>query len=134
MEVDTHRELYPSLLRRIQSSVIDFLLILALMVAITQIAEQFEDFPVTLKIICFVLILLYEPICITVGCTLGNWITKIRVKQYEDENRKINFLQALIRYVIKVMLGWLSFITIHFNAEKRAIHDIVIGSVMIKVE
>jgi hypothetical protein len=34
---------------------------------------------------------------------------------------------------VKVMLGWLSFLTIHTNTEKRAIHDLFIGSVMIKL-
>jgi uncharacterized RDD family membrane protein YckC len=133
MEVTAQYEAYPSLLRRIQSSVIDFLLILALMVLITQLADQFDNFPSELRAVLFVLILLYEPLCITFGCTLGNYIMKIRVRQYEDENKRINLFQSIIRYTVKVMLGWLSFLTIHTNTEKRAIHDLFIGSVMIKL-
>lgn len=42
------------------------------------------------------------------------------------------YFQAIIRYIIKISLGWISFLTINSNYEKRAIHDFVAGSVVIK--
>lgn len=124
---------YPSLLQRIQSTVIDWLVILGLMVFFAQIANQIENIPVVVRGIFLGLILLYEPLCITFGCTLGNYLLKIRVRQNENELQKINIFQAVIRYVVKIFLGWISFVTIHANAKKRAIHDIAASSVMIKI-
>jgi uncharacterized RDD family membrane protein YckC len=68
----------------------------------------------------------------TLGCTLGNYLMKIRVKRFADNKRKINLLQAYIRFVVKVLLGWISFLTINSNKERRAIHDFVAGSVMLE--
>ncbi|MES1198207.1 MAG: RDD family protein, partial [Chitinophagaceae bacterium] len=68
----------------------------------------------------------------TLGFTLGNFIKGIRVRQYSNKVKRINIFQAILRYIFKIALGWLSFITIHSNPEKRAIHDFVSGSVMIK--
>jgi hypothetical protein len=101
MEVTAQYNGYPSLVRRMQSSVIDFLLIIALMVAITQLADQFDSFPNVLRAIFFVLILLFEPLCVTFGYTLGNYLIRIRVRQYDDENKRINLFQSIIRYAIK---------------------------------
>jgi uncharacterized RDD family membrane protein YckC len=66
------------------------------------------------------------------GATLGNYIKGIRVRQNGTVTQRINFFQAFIRYVFKMLLGWVSFLTIHSNPQKRAIHDIVAGSVMIR--
>jgi uncharacterized RDD family membrane protein YckC len=41
-------------------------------------------------------------------------------------------LQAFFRYVLKISLGWISFLTMHSNSQRRAIHDFAAGSVMIK--
>ena len=53
--------------------------------------------------------------------------------QHGSYTKKINILQALIRYILKVGLGWISFLTIHSNKERRAIHDFAAGSVMIEI-
>jgi uncharacterized RDD family membrane protein YckC len=66
------------------------------------------------------------------GATLGNYIKGIRVRQNGATGQRINFFQAFIRYVLKMLLGWISFLTIHTNPQKRAIHDIIAGSVMIR--
>jgi hypothetical protein len=34
--------------------------------------------------------------------------------------------------VLKTLLGWISFLTITRNTERRAIHDLVSGSVMVR--
>ena len=67
------------------------------------------------------------------GCTLGNYIKGIRVRKAADSTKRISFLQAIVRYPVKLTLGWLSFLTIHTNTKRRAIHDMASGSVMIKL-
>lgn len=124
-------EQYPSLLDRIQSAFIDTILILILIMTFFSISDKY-DLPNVVKMIFVGLLLAYEPIAMTIGCTLGNYIKRIRVKSYSDTTKRINILQAIIRYAIKMLLGWISFFTIHRSTKRRAIHDMISGSVMIK--
>lgn len=118
---------------RIQSTFIDTLFILLLMFAFANLLDKFETVPDWVRISLFVgLFILYEPICVTIGATLGNFIKGIRVRSIKDQTKKITLLQAFIRYPVKIGLGWISFLTINTNPHKRAIHDLVSGSVMIK--
>jgi uncharacterized RDD family membrane protein YckC len=128
------KEHYPYLSERIQSTFIDMLVIISMMLIFTSILDKFEDVPEWVRIILFVfLFIIYEPLCMSLGFTLGNYLKKIRVRKESDITKRINFFQAIIRYPVKVLLGWLSFITINNNSKRRAIHDLVSGSVMIKL-
>jgi cytochrome bd-type quinol oxidase subunit 2 len=125
---------YPKLIDRVQSTLIDTVFIVVLSLAFANILEKFDIVQVNVKIIIFAGIVIgYEPLCITFGTTLGNYIKGIRVRKNADPTKRINILQAFIRYPIKLLLGWVSFLTIGANAKRRAIHDIVSGSVMIKL-
>lgn len=126
---------YPELSERIQSSFIDGLFSIALIFACSAGLEKAGEVADEVRIGLFVLIFIaYEPVCTSLGCTLGNYIKGIRVRNVSNPSHKINFLQALIRYVVKIFMGWLSFITIHFNPQKRAMHDLAAGSLMIKLD
>ena len=124
---------YPSLTDRIQSLFIDTIVLIIAVVIFSQLLDKFENVPDWLRAVIFVIVFIaYEPVCLTVGCTLGNYVKGIRVKQFQDNTKRINFFQAIIRYIVKICLGWLSFLTIHSNPQKRAIHDMASGSVMIR--
>ncbi|MBP7558176.1 MAG: RDD family protein [Chitinophagaceae bacterium] len=125
---------FPSLKERVQSTFIDTLLIISLMFVAAAALDRFGPVPDWLRIVIFLTLwLVYEPLATSLGSTLGNYLMKIRVREYGKPNQRINFLLALVRYVIKFLLGWLSFITISTNPEKRAIHDLAAGSIMIKI-
>jgi uncharacterized RDD family membrane protein YckC len=125
---------YPSLSERVQSIFIDSIIIILLMFLFASILERFENPPDWIRIALFFGIWgVYEPLCMTLGCTAGNYLKKIRVRKHAVVVSKINIFQAYIRYITKFLLGWLSFITIHMNPEKRAIHDIFSGTVMVKL-
>lgn len=127
-------ETYPPLSDRIQSTFIDTLFIVGLMFVIAGILDKMDNPPDWLRIVLFVSIwLVYEPLATTLGATLGNYMKGIRVKQAENSTKRIGFLQALVRYIVKVALGWISFLTITGNPKRRAIHDMAVGSVMIKI-
>jgi len=124
---------YPNLLDRFQSTFIDSIFIVILMFASASILEKYEDPPDWIRIILFFAIwAVYEPVCTTLGFTIGNYIKGIRVRRVDNSSGKINIVQAFIRYLIKITLGWVSFITIHFNEERRAIHDLAAGSIVVK--
>ena len=126
-------EKYPLLGDRVQSTFIDTILIIVLMFVFASVLDRYENVPDWIRIALFVgLFAIYEPVCTTLGCTLGNYIKNIRVRRTNDSTKRINIIQALIRYIFKIGLGWISFLTINSNPQRRAIHDLVAGSVMIK--
>jgi uncharacterized RDD family membrane protein YckC len=99
----------------------------------SEILNSFENVPDFIRMILFSLILLYEPILTVFGATIGNEKMEIRVRSNANHAKKFNFFQAVIRVILKYLLGWLSFITLFFSDKGRTIHDYASGSIMIKV-
>lgn len=127
-------EQYPSILDRIKSTTIDTIIVIACMLLFTDILAGFESVPNWVKMILFLSLLMYEPLCITFGATLGNHKMNIRVRKAGDETKRINLFQALIRFILKYLFGWLSFITVFVSPKSRTIHDLFSGSVIIKIK
>lgn len=123
---------YPSILDRIKSTTIDTIIIIGFMYLASEILNTFENIPNYFRMIVFIGIWLYEPILTSFGATIGNDKMEIRVRSNSDYSKRINFFQAVIRFVIKILLGWLSFITVFSSKKSRTIHDYLSGSVMIK--
>jgi uncharacterized RDD family membrane protein YckC len=126
---------YPLLIKRIQSVFIDTVFIVGLMFLFSAILSSFEYVPDWVRMSVFILIwVVYEPLCISLGSTLGNYLMGLSVRKHNNLNERINLIRALMRYAFKMGLGWLSFLTIHRNSKRRAIHDLVAGSVMVHIE
>ena len=128
---------YAGLAKRIQSIFIDLFLMLAMMLIAAWVLDKINpeqlDKDEWIRAFLFIGIWgVYEPVSMTLGCTLGNYLMKIRVRKFENAGKKINLVQAYIRLIVKFFLGWLSFITIGFNKEKRAIHDLAAGTIVIE--
>lgn len=123
---------YPSLLDRTKCITIDTIIVIGIMFAFTEILHFFDEVDNWVKMVMFVLILMYEPLFTTFGATIGQDKMEIRVRKASDESKKINIIQAIIRFVFKYFLGWLSFVTLFTNKKKRAIHDIISGSIVIR--
>src|SRR5688572_8669665 len=121
---------YPTLSERVQSTFIDTVFIIALMFVFASVLERYENAPDWIRIALFFSIWgVYEPVCTSLGFTLGNYFKNIRVRRVSDISRKVNILQALIRYILKGLLGWISFLSMHLNPQRRAIHDFAAGSI-----
>ncbi|WP_346318521.1 RDD family protein [Chitinophaga sp. YIM B06452] len=108
---------YPVLLKRIQSTFADFLVIVLLMLMASKLLEALgEGAPAWINVVLFFVIWgVYEPFCTSYACTVGNLLAGIRVRDVTNPGKKIVIWRAYIRYVLKTCLGWLSFITIHSN-------------------
>jgi len=65
------------------------------------------------------------------GGTIGHFLIGIRVKRERKPEKNIIFPFALIRFVVKATLGWISLLTVSNNLKRKAIHDHMIGSVVI---
>lgn len=71
---------YPSMSDRIQSTFIDMLFIILLMFAGSEIMEKFEHVPDWIRMALFIgMWVIYEPLCTSLGATIGNYIKGIRV-------------------------------------------------------
>ncbi|MFN0035328.1 MAG: RDD family protein [Saprospiraceae bacterium] len=127
---------YPSLTTRFKSILIDTTIVFiggAYLASV--IFEKMGEVPNWWRVAALIgLFFVYEPVSQTLGCSLGNYVSGIRVRKASDETQRINILQAAVRFVLKLGLGWVSFLTIHSNPKRQAIHDTVAGTVMITVK
>lgn len=121
---------YPRLVRRYKALLIDGLLLLTTLIIIMLLVQDSEMRTTIMVSSGFILSLTYEPMLTAYSQTIGQWMMRIRVGRYGDPLEKISLINAYIRWFTKGLLGWLSFVTIHFNPENRAIHDIASDSVM----
>jgi len=122
---------YPSILRRYFSTFIDSLFIISLLIALGYVFQEQNETATAVKVTATIFFFfIYEPLFTSFFCTLGQKITGIRVRtKYTHE--KISLPAAYIRIIVKIFLGIISFFSIPFSQEKRAIHDLIIGSVVI---
>jgi uncharacterized RDD family membrane protein YckC len=72
----------------------------------------------------------YEPFCTSFSCTLGQKLTGIRVRMLSSYER-ISLPRAYLRIVVKLFLGLISFFSLPFSKNRRAIHDFAVGSIVI---
>ncbi len=127
---------YANLIDRVKASVVDTILLIALMYVFSGILSSFDSVSNYVRILLFVLLFfLYDPIFVSFfGGTVGHTYLNLAVKKEEDISQNINFLNALLRFLIKFFLGWLSLLTVPSNNRKKAMHDKAAGSVVIKLD
>lgn len=122
---------YPTILRRYMSTFIDWLLVIIVLMVIPYIFNRDTGASAYIRVVIAIFALfIYEPLCTSLGCTVGQKITGVRIrKQFLHE--KISIPAAYLRTFLKLLLGFISFITILFTRDKRAIHDFAVGSIVI---
>ena len=127
------REDYPPLLRRFQSIAIDQFFIVFCMIVFGILLSNIneENTGVFKAILLLGLFLVSERFFMAYGCTIDNLICGIRVRKFDDQERRINIFNSYLRFIIKFLLGIISFFTVTSNISKRAIHDMASGSIMI---
>jgi len=122
----------PTIKTRYISILIDSICLLLIAFGISALFEKIEDVSGFVRVITLVIvIILYEPILVTFGCTIGQLLMNIRVRDFRNPEKKPPFYLVIFRFIIKIILGWLSFLTVTFNINRRAIHDLASGSIMI---
>lgn len=123
---------YAQLSTRIKAAFVDTVVLIILMYSATEILNLFDVVPNYIRIIIFTfLFLLYEPILVSIyGATIGHFFNDIVVKNEKDETKNLIFPKAILRYILKFLLGWLSFLTLSGNEKKQAIHDLAANSIV----
>ena len=76
------------------------------------------------------LFFIYEPFCTSKLYTIGQLLVGMRVRSFSDR-QKISLPAAYVRFVVKFLLGFISFFYIGATENRRTIHDLAAGSIVI---
>lgn len=123
---------YPKTIRRVQSAMID-----GIIIPVTAIAAMvlmgyagLGDGHIKVAVACFIVLLL-EPVAVSVtGGTIGHHLVGLRVRRTESD-KNLNLLLALIRFVVKTILGLLVFVAILLSRRRQGLHDMAARSVIV---
>jgi uncharacterized RDD family membrane protein YckC len=124
---ETHA--YGRFTRRLTAVVVDSIVFMLIMAGALIVAVSFKSDNVA-RILGFTVVatwLLYEPILVSMtGATIGHHLYNLRV--VDDRGGNISFGKAVVRVVIKTLLGWYSFITMAMTSRHQAVHDLLTHS------
>ena len=123
---------YPRLIKRVRAVLIDSVL-LPVSVLVTLILGNALGVSHSLGKAMLILgpIFILEPALVAfTGGTVGHHLLKIRITR-TDGKRNINIFAAIVRFVVKLLLGWLSFIFVLTTAKHQAVHDLVARSLVV---
>lgn len=125
--------LFPSIMNRVQALFFDFWIIVGATFILSHLLENFYGDVITgIRAILFVfLVAVYEPVGNMTGGTIGYRTMGMRLKKYESPSENIGFRQAYLRFIAKIILGWVSLISISSDPFKRAFHDKVSGTIVV---
>jgi uncharacterized RDD family membrane protein YckC len=125
--------IYPGVFDRIKAAVTDSFVIVAFIALLSNVFSNLDNVPNSYRIVGFIFIfILYDPLFTSLfGGTIGHMIMKIRVKRTSNTEKNILFHSAIIRYIVKVLLGWISLLTVGTNKKHLAIHDMIAGSIVL---
>ena len=124
---------FPYLVDRYKAAFIDTILLLIFVTLCVQANEMMGFQSTWILVVTLFLVLSYEPVLITYSATVGQRLMKIRVRRIDAPTERISLLQAYIRFVLKYAIGGASLLTVLFDREKRAVHDMVVSSVVVDV-
>ena len=116
--------------RRLRAFVIDMIIIVLLLLSTLFVVISTNSDQVG-RIVGFTLIavgLLYEPLLVSLtGSTVGHYLTNLRVVD-DQTHGNVGFLKAVVRLLIKTVLGIYSFITMAMTSRHQAVHDLLTRS------
>lgn len=123
---------YPRLLRRVQAVLIDSVIISLSYWTILLLLGIFPATPAVLKALMFIVpILVLEPGLVAwAGGTIGHHLLGLRVTSTKYDKR-LNYVQALLRFAVKVLFGWSALVSILVSKRHQALHDFAVGSLVV---
>lgn len=126
-------QLYARAAPRLQAYLRDFFVYLGILASCLMAAVAFGTPRATQisVITCIVVLCLYEPVSIAAaGGTIGHLSLNLRIARATDLGR-VSFARALVRTIVKGLLGLPVFLAIYFTRKSQGIHDLVAGTVVI---
>ncbi len=123
--------MYPNIGKRVKASLVDSLIIITAMSLMTTVYFYIGvETPVIVLLICIV-IFFYEPVLVSwKGKTFGHKMFNFQVLDVKTKEN-ISFPKAIVRFVIKSILGIISLLGAFFTNRQQALHDIATNSIII---
>lgn len=124
--------MYPRLIRRIQALLIDSAVLLVVFICSVALAGVFKfDNELLGAVIAFLPVILVEPLLVSLkGGTIGHHILGLRVRNISN-NKNLNIFSAIIRTVLKAILGTVSLVCVLTTKKHQAIHDLLTRSIVV---
>jgi len=121
--------MYPSILRRYLSTVIDTFVIFGLLFAFSRSPLYDPDAadPTLWPLWIFVV---YEPVLTAFACTLGQLAMHIRVRSFNG-HRRPSLYASYVRFVVMAVLGVISILFIPRQKHRRGLHDLAAGTIVL---
>ncbi len=121
---------------RVKAAVIDSIILIAMMYGATELLSLFDAVSDNTRMGIFIIVFfLYDPILTaSFGGTIGHSKAGIMVKKEKDNSKNISFPYAIVRFLIKLALGWISLLTVTANEKRKALHDMAVGSIVLKTD
>ena len=126
-------QLYARAAPRLQAYLRDFFVYIAILVScmVAAVAVGSPRATQASVITCIVILLLYEPVYIAAaGGTIGHLSANLRIARASDLGR-VSLGRALVRTVVKGLIGLPVFFAVYFTRKCQGIHDLAAGTVVI---
>jgi uncharacterized RDD family membrane protein YckC len=132
MKENKNYSLYPyaTMGRRVIATALDQTIVISLMILIGFLTGYFPVELETFKVILFYSpILFYNPVMVS---SYGNTIFQkiFKVKVVREDGKYCSLHIAILRWIVEVLLGWISIAYFMFNDKHQTIHDKVAGTVV----
>jgi uncharacterized RDD family membrane protein YckC len=119
---------YATFTRRFRALVIDSAIVSGLVIALLFLGDAVAGVRGSAQVIWLLavgLLLLYEPVLVSRrGATLGHSVARLQVVDART-GRWPSFARSLARYLIKVVVGAPSFVTMALTRRHQAVHDLL---------
>ena len=123
--------MYPSIAKRIKASVFDSVAVMTVIALLMTVYLYIGVETPFLVLLVVLIALLYEPVLVSwKGMTLGHRVCNFRVIDVRT-TKKLSFVKAIARFLIKSFLGIVSLFWIFFTNRQQAFHDMATGSIVI---
>ncbi len=126
--------IYPRLIRRVRAVLIDSVFVLCIVILWWATLPLFENADSYIKVaLPLTLIFILEPCMVAfTGGTPGHHIMGIKIVS-AGTGRYIGVLRALIRALFRGLFGWLSFVIALTSQKHQALHDLIVGTVVVLI-
>jgi len=122
---------YPNLFRRYLAAVIDGTIIILLMVSVGRLASYLGLDQGLALFLAIIAVAIYEPFLTAFLFTAGQGAMRFRVRDVQTGGR-VPLGRLYLRVVIKGVLGLISFLTLPARRDRRAIHDLAAGTLVVE--
>ena len=125
--------LIPGVSDRVRAAVTDgFIAIVLCVIAMEIFSAVNQDLPQIRMWTAIFIFGLYDPLLTSfTGATVGHRIMGLRVRDRRDRSRNIGLGFALLRFALKLSLGWISLLLVSKKNNRQAIHDEAARSVVV---